>query len=63
MSKRCEICGKEPAYGHSVSHSNIKNHRRFLPNLQVTRLMVGGESRRARICTRCLRTARKTPAE
>ncbi len=62
MSKRCALCGKDPAYGHTVSHSNIKNHRRFLPNLHEMRVRVDGQVRRVRICTRCLRTARKSPA-
>lgn len=62
MSKRCDICGKEPVSGHAVSHSNIKNHRRFLPNLHDARIEVDGTTRRVRICTRCLRTSRKSPA-
>lgn len=34
MSRRCEITGKGPLVGHSVSHANNKTKRRFLPNLQ-----------------------------
>ena len=33
MSRRCELTGKGPLSGHTVSHSNIKTKRRFLPNL------------------------------
>jgi large subunit ribosomal protein L28 len=33
MSRRCELTGKGPMTGHTVSHSNIKTKRRFLPNL------------------------------
>ncbi|HVG52655.1 MAG TPA: 50S ribosomal protein L28 [Xanthobacteraceae bacterium] len=33
MSRRCELTGKGPMVGHTVSHSNIKSKRRFLPNL------------------------------
>ena len=33
MSRRCELTGKGPLVGHTVSHSNIKTKRRFLPNL------------------------------
>ncbi len=33
MSRRCELTGKGPMVGHTVSHSNIKTKRRFLPNL------------------------------
>lgn len=56
MAQRCEICGKGPATGNSVSHSNIKNRRRFHPNLQTVRRIEGGRVRRLRVCTRCLRT-------
>ena len=33
MSRRCELTAKGPLVGHTVSHSNIKTKRRFLPNL------------------------------
>ena len=33
MSRKCELTGKGPMSGHTVSHSNIKTKRRFLPNL------------------------------
>jgi large subunit ribosomal protein L28 len=33
MSRKCELTGKGPMTGHTVSHSNIKTKRRFLPNL------------------------------
>ncbi len=39
MARRCEITGKGVQYGHNVSHANNKTLRRFLPNLQDTRLM------------------------
>ena len=33
MSRRCELTGKGVLSGHTVSHSNRKTKRRFLPNL------------------------------
>ncbi|MCC7348617.1 MAG: 50S ribosomal protein L28 [Variibacter sp.] len=33
MSRRCELTGKMAQTGHTVSHSNRKAKRRFLPNL------------------------------
>jgi large subunit ribosomal protein L28 len=39
-----------------VSHSNRKTRRRWLPNLQKSILMIGGQKVTARICTRCLRS-------
>jgi large subunit ribosomal protein L28 len=55
MSKKCEICGKGPLYGNNVSHSKRRTNRRFLPNLQVGRVEIGGRVVRARVCTRCLK--------
>ncbi|PIP66532.1 50S ribosomal protein L28 [Candidatus Peregrinibacteria bacterium CG22_combo_CG10-13_8_21_14_all_44_10] len=61
MARRCEQCGKGPATGHSVSHSNRKTNRRFLPNLVVKRFFdpIKQIFKKRKICTRCLRTMRK----
>jgi len=56
MAKRCEICGKEPQYGHHVSHAKNRVNRRFEPNLQMGRVTIAGRAVRAKVCTRCLRT-------
>ncbi len=56
MGRACEICGKKTEYGHNVSHAHNVTNRRFLPNLQPARIMVGGKPKRVRICTRCKRT-------
>ena len=34
MSKKCELTGKAPLKGHTVSHSNNKTKRKFFPNLK-----------------------------
>jgi large subunit ribosomal protein L28 len=55
MANRCDICGKGPQYGHSVSHSNIHTKRVWKPNLQQIRIRLeNGTPRRVRICTGCL---------
>ncbi len=61
MSRECELTGKKPIVGHSVSHSNIKTKRRFLPNLvDVTvRSEALGQSYSARISAAALRTVDK----
>jgi large subunit ribosomal protein L28 len=38
MARVCIFTGKRPRVAHAVSHSNIKNKRRQLPNLQKRRL-------------------------
>ncbi len=55
----CEVCGKKPSYGHNVSHAKNRTARRWVPNIQEKRIMIGGEYRRVKICTRCLRTLSK----
>src|ERR671918_622464 len=45
MSRICQITGKVPVSGHTVSHSNIKTKRRFLPNLQTKRYFLAEEDR------------------
>jgi large subunit ribosomal protein L28 len=45
MARVCQVTGKKPIVGHSVSHSNIKTKRRFLPNLQTKRFFLAEEDR------------------
>ena len=33
MSKVCQVTGKKPMSGNTVSHANNRKRRRFLPNL------------------------------
>jgi large subunit ribosomal protein L28 len=58
MSRRCELTGVGPMVGHSVSHSNIKTKRRFLPSLKSISLQSDamGQSYRLRITNAALRT-------
>lgn len=71
MAKRCDVCGKGPAYGSSITRRGVAkkaggvgirivrvNPRRFLPNLQKVRARVGGTVRRLLVCTRCLRSGK-----
>jgi large subunit ribosomal protein L28 len=62
MAKRCEVCGKTPAVGRTVSHAHNVSARRFEPNLQTVRAVVNGGTRRIRVCTRCLRGGKVTKA-
>ena len=57
MAKVCECCGRGPATGNAVSHSNRHTRRRWNVNLQSVKADVGGgESLRMRICTRRLKS-------
>ncbi len=57
MARECEICGKKTMYGKNVSHAHNVSSRTFMPNLKRVRVRIpGGNGRRARLCTRCLRS-------
>ena len=58
MSRVCELSGKGPMTGNTVSHANNKSRRRFLPNLNEVTLMsdVLGQSYRLRVSAHALRT-------
>ena len=58
MSRRCELTGIGPMVGHSVSHSNIKTKRRFLPSLKTVKVQSDalGQTFSLRISNAALRT-------
>ena len=45
MARVCQVTGKRPITGNSVSHSNIKTKRRFLPNLKTKRFFLAEEDK------------------
>ena len=45
MSKVCQVTGKRPMSGNTVSHANNRKRRRFLPNLHKQRFWLEGEKR------------------
>ena len=57
MARRCDLTGKEPQFGHNVSHANNRTNRRFNPNLQKVTLHSDALRRAVplRISTRALR--------
>jgi large subunit ribosomal protein L28 len=58
MSRRCDLTGKGVLVGHTVSHSNIKTKRRFLPNLLNVTMISDtlGRSVRLRVSANALKT-------
>ena len=40
MASVCEVCGKKPSWGMSVSHSHRRTKRRWNPNIQRVRALV-----------------------
>ena len=58
MSRKCEICGKGQVSGNQVSHSNRHSKRKWNANIQSVRIMDNGTVRRAKVCTRCMRSGK-----
>jgi len=49
MSRVCQVTGKGPITGNTVSHANNKTRRRFLPNLHTHRFWLDSEQRFVRL--------------
>ncbi len=56
---KCAVCGKGPQFGNNRSHSMRATRRMWKPNVFKRNLVIDGELRSVRICTRCLRTMSK----
>ena len=55
MAKVCYSCGKRPDFGNARSHSLRATRRRRDPNLQKIRIQEGASTKRAYVCTSCLK--------
>ncbi|WP_303249967.1 50S ribosomal protein L28 [uncultured Slackia sp.] len=63
MSKVCEICGKAPQAGRSISHSHRVTNRKFRPNIQnVTVVEKNGTVHKKNVCTKCMKAGKVTRA-
>jgi large subunit ribosomal protein L28 len=58
MAQHCEFCKKKPMSGHRVSHAHNLTNRKWNLNLKTVRTVVGGVSKRATACTRCIRSGK-----
>lgn len=66
---RCDLCGKEPGFGNSVSRTGSKairrrvkrrTPRRFDPNIQSKRAVMNGTPVRLKACTSCIKKGKVT---
>ncbi len=55
MAKRCDICGKGPQFGNSVSHSHKKTKRVRYPNLHVVKVKTKDGIKKLNVCSKCLK--------
>jgi large subunit ribosomal protein L28 len=62
MAQVCDICGKGPQFGNTISHAHNVSRRRWNVNLRPVRAKVKGGARRMRVCTSCLRSGKVVKA-
>ena len=74
MARVCEVCGKGPAMGNSVSHRGKAKYlggvgtkitgitrRQFCPNLQTVRVTTAnGTHKSMKVCVQCIRSGAVT---
>lgn len=58
MSAHCQLTGREPGFGNTISHSHRRTPRRFDPNIQRKRYWLPSEGRhvRLRLSTKGIKT-------
>ena len=62
MASVCDICGKKPNFGMSLSHSHRRTKRRWNPNIQRVRALVSGSPKRVYACTGCIKSGKVVKA-
>jgi large subunit ribosomal protein L28 len=65
MSMICQVTGRKPSFGNSISHSHRKTRRRWDPNIQKQRFWVPSERRwvTLRVSTKGIKTINKNGIE
>ena len=71
MSKKCEICGKGPMAGRTITRRGMAKRkggvgrkivrtskRRFLPNLKKVKAIIGTSIRTITVCVGCLKSGK-----
>lgn len=61
MAATCDVCGKGPSFGHAISHSHRRTKRRWNPNIQRVRALVGPTGttpKRVNVCTSCMKAGK-----
>lgn len=59
MAKKCDVCGKGPMFGNSISHAHNVTKRKFHPNVHKMRVLdENGNTIRKKVCTKCLKAGK-----
>ncbi|MBU1112572.1 MAG: 50S ribosomal protein L28 [Candidatus Omnitrophica bacterium] len=73
MSRRCNICGKKALTGTSITRRGMPKKkggvglkttgitkRKFFPNLQSKRILIGGKVKKTLVCAKCIKSGKLT---
>ncbi len=55
MSRKCEVCGKEPLKAAKLTFSHKQIVHRQAPNLQTIRVNLNGTVKKMTVCSSCLK--------
>ena len=71
MAQSCRICGKSPVFGNQIARRGLPkrtggiglkttgiSRRKFRPNIQRIRVLMGGRRMRMNVCVKCIRSDR-----
>jgi large subunit ribosomal protein L28 len=58
MSRVCEICGKGPMFGNSISHAHNTTKRVQYPNIQTVRVKKDGARVKMKVCASCIQAGK-----
>ena len=61
MAAVCQVTGAVPGFGHTISHSHRRTKRRWNPNIQRVKALVGTAGvtpKRLNVCTSCLKAGK-----
>ncbi len=58
VAAHCDVCGKKPSFGNSISHSHRRTSRRWNPNIQTVRTVTNGTPKKVNVCTSCLKAGK-----
>jgi large subunit ribosomal protein L28 len=58
VAAHCDVCGKSPSFGNSISHSHRRTSRRWNPNIQTVRTTKNGTPTKVNACTSCIKAGK-----
>ncbi|MDD3804502.1 MAG: 50S ribosomal protein L28 [bacterium] len=58
MANKCEICGKKPQFGSTISHAHNVTKKTRMPNLRRVKAEIEKQTKYIYVCSRCMRSGK-----